>query len=125
MDEERYDRERKIYKNYCDQKASILNEDDEVTFTVHGNCPVDVTGNVVVMLPPNDYGEDDEEIDSDEYDEEEVDSDDIGDEFDGEVVGESDEEELTEEELKRLREELAEMESDVYSSLITVCVGRR
>jgi len=30
MDEERYDRERKIYKNYCDQKASCLNEDDEV-----------------------------------------------------------------------------------------------
>jgi hypothetical protein len=30
MDEERYERERKIYKNYCDQKGSYMNGDEEV-----------------------------------------------------------------------------------------------
>jgi FK506-binding nuclear protein len=74
-----------------------LAEEDQVTFHVLGNCPVDITGNNVAMLPDGGadddegnlvshvdiYGDvDDEEIDSDaaegieEMDEDEEDSDD-------------------------------------------------
>ena len=60
-----------------------LNQDDEISFTVKGPCPIDITGNVVAIITPEDdmedfmdgeedlleeYGnvENDEEIDSDE-----------------------------------------------------------
>ena len=55
-----------------------LNENDEVTFTVSGNCPVDLTGTNIVIVPPG--GADDmDEINEDDFDEEvddeEIDSD--------------------------------------------------
>ena len=79
-----------------------INEDDEVSFSVEGTCPVDLTGNNIFILPPAGAEDDyDEEIDSDE----EVD-----------VEGESDDEleEFTKEEMEKLEARLAD--SDVIVS---------
>lgn len=34
-----------------------LTEDEEVTFSVVGNCSIDLTGNIVTMIPPEGFDE--------------------------------------------------------------------
>lgn len=55
-----------------------LHEGDEVAFSVVGNCPVDITGNTVALIP--DGPDFDEEDDEDLSDEEEYDINDMTDE---------------------------------------------
>lgn len=52
-------------KNENQNLDIYLNEGDEVSFTVVGLCPIDITGNVIIMLPP---GGEDDEFDSDQED---------------------------------------------------------
>ena len=55
-----------------------LNENDEVTFSVTGNCSVDLTGNNIVVIPPGgpeDFDEENEDDFDGEVDDEEIDSD--------------------------------------------------
>ncbi|KAJ3305809.1 peptidylprolyl isomerase fpr4 [Kappamyces sp. JEL0829] len=79
-----------------------LSEGEEVTFSVTGACPVDLTGNNIVVVPPggDDFDEEDEEDDGID---EELDSD------EAELHDEDDEEELTEAEIAEIKKKLAEL----------------
>lgn len=96
----------------------FISENEEVTFSLVGPCPVDITGNIIVMLPPNGMEEDDdfdEEIESDE--ELSMDDEDLA-QFSKEDlqalndrIGD-DEEELTAEEIALIKEKLRSLGND-------------